>query len=1163
MPGSAESSKVNQILKDAQYEFDSTPFASFSNAGKDFTCVIDPSNPLNPIGDPLALLDQLKERIHLLETLKFPNPPYECKRVMIDVDGVRTSVLYVKCVKDLKTLSDEQRSTMLNTMENTSILIRKLSILAGMLKGFTSKPSTHYATNRIDQIIFDAANQAIKEVGADHEISLVSIIQGTPSEIMQDFVGKLTTAFADAQPVDPRAAKLKLIEENNKILDKHDKNYIKLEKHEKKYIEDELAARQKQAVSRIRNAEKYFVADLNSNRYIINESVIETKIKRINFLTGNEENETRTIVQLDVPFNNTLTAEQLAEFEELKNNRNARNKWYSNLEEWEKDQIVAATMSSNGVPFKHMFQSSAMQNLPGVKNARTNYLIQRNRDGTNTLLARSLKTATQVPYETPARFHAQLARMNVDQLLEQTTNGTQDQFTSLWGDILPTTKPVIYFQSLLSDVKFDKDAKILVDAQEDAIFEMRQNKKYRDKFTIFQGNDPVNFLRWVVGKKKSLASKIGRTESWEHAYELGLHAKKFRKSIKDSLAQDPKLNLTTAQEKNLKLNRMAISALVNLRDKDEITSRNRAAFKAAYMGLLVESMGGTVISNCKSGKDRTGLDELYRHAMRMYFELYGTLPLYDDNSKKRKNFISIFVQLFNTMKTQDAAAANTPGSFGIKDSAIMLCLDINRALKKSYDASCDRSNINKPKQFTRNESEEKKALQANDAEYNIAQSKLYQLVNEELATLPTSSVSCNIQAFRNAYLGILKKNNEGGGPKSVDPATPTTRLDNLYQEAMLLYFKENNLIPKHDDPPQKRKLFVAIFVKLFTSIKTHNEAFTGIQYSFGIKPDKSNICPDIAVALSEPYRSLSEKSNHSTAPLNLGGLSARKAATTTTTLFAPPQILDFTAFTKTYNIERFSITRDELKDNTGDIYTRKVGTPYSAPLKPGELAINFVKNSINPALPKAVYLEERDKNGHYKVTGLKLPADMEKGFIFGNLLAKSDLINNITSGNNFSIWDNYPDHMPTLEGVKKHLQSSGVSFKKPLDELAKLLMAEYAEKTTQTVTQTVNGKNVEQIIPSPSYLEFAYKQYLSFQAQNGKIPLSIVAGVDPLLASSYEVICQSHKYNYSKSDQSRKLTLSTEATTHVKNFCDAFSPASSKKPPASVHSLRPQGSQGA
>ena len=130
---------------------------------------------------------------------------------------------------------------------------------------------------------------------------------------------------------------------------------------------------------------------------------------------------------------------------------------------------------------------------------------------------------------------------------------------------------------------------------------------------------------------------------------------------------------------------------------------NFPAMKAALSEILVEAMGGAVSTNCKSGKDRTGFDELYRSSMLLYFKKYGKLPsVYDpkndpknDSKNNRKNFVDIFVQLFNTMKTQEGAATNTPGSFGLKDSAQMLCSDIVMALGDSYKNSNKRADLNK------------------------------------------------------------------------------------------------------------------------------------------------------------------------------------------------------------------------------------------------------------------------------------------------------------------------------------------------------------------------------------------------------------------------------------------------------------------------------------
>ncbi|MDR3477760.1 MAG: hypothetical protein P4M14_07000 [Gammaproteobacteria bacterium] len=610
---------IKKLIQDADREFE-TAIVNHNDAVKTF----------KKEADPKKFLAQLKERIQLLEQMKYPNPPFECKTVKVEVDGKPSSILYVKSGGETK-LSKEQ----LNQIEDVSFLIRQLSLLAGVAGGLSAK---NYVKSPGEQLanIRELANAAVTEFESGNNKNKLL-------DKMNRFVDILYDGFSKSQG----------------------------------FNKDEARIHKDETMSKIRNAEKFFVADLNADRYILNESVIANK----------------TILQLDVPFNNKLTANQIKEYDKLK----AGGKdWFSDMADWEKDSLYQMALGND---FQSKFQSSAMQTLPGVKNARTNYLIEK-KDDDYAVLSRSVKTATQVPYEAPERFREKLAELNTEQIIQQTRQENNERFNALWGKALPLgkVKPLIFFHSLLSDATvFGRDDKMLVDTQARAV--QAAAAKVAGEFDVIQGNDPVNILRAAVGDAGSIRSLIGREENWDHVNKLQDYAKPF---LNVNI-----FGLNETQAHNLHLLKSASQALKDLPDKKVSLDRNRAAFKSAYIGLMVEAMGGTVISNCKSGKDRTGLDELYRNAMRIYFETEKKLPLYDDPPAQRQKFIDIFIPLFNSLKTQEAAAANTPGSFGIKDTAKMMCPDIADQLGLSYKKSNERSGINKPPELTKNETAQK------------------------------------------------------------------------------------------------------------------------------------------------------------------------------------------------------------------------------------------------------------------------------------------------------------------------------------------------------------------------------------------------------------------------------------------------------------------------
>lgn len=194
---------------------------------------------------------------------------------------------------------------------------------------------------------------------------------------------------------------------------------------------------------------------------------------------------------------------------------------------------------------------------------------------------------------------------------------------------------------------------------------------------IISGNDALNILHWLA------------TDDWQHAEKIMVYANKFLQQLQGQ-------TLTVTQKNHCHMIQATLEQLEELKHTANRFDPNRQAFKTAYLFILCQALGGYTSINCKSGKDRTGLAEIYQNAMLIYHDLYQKLPAYNDDAIDRQNFINIFCDLFNSLKTHEAAASNSPGAFGIKDSALVLCTDIAQALGENYSKSNQRANLNKP-----------------------------------------------------------------------------------------------------------------------------------------------------------------------------------------------------------------------------------------------------------------------------------------------------------------------------------------------------------------------------------------------------------------------------------------------------------------------------------
>lgn len=448
-----------------------------------------------------------------------------------------------------------------------------------------------------------------------------------------------------------------------------------------------------EVIRAVRNAEQYFVADNNRQRVLAFET------------TMNDQPHW----QIDIPFRNKLTEQQKSELLLIHQGENQPS-WYKALSTWEQDwmkRVIPNSPDGDWKYFESLFQSSAMQHIPGIKNSRTNYLVKMNGDSPE-ILTRHMNASTMVPYEMPDDSRDRNTQLTAEQMLLRLEKNALENFNDL-KKLFPSLpagfKPTILAQSLLSDVALGGPDNLLTNIQKLAI-DRTAGKDDHAYFQIISGNDPVNFLRMTT---------IQNNDRWSYAFELMQKAETLLKHLE----KQPEIKVQGQAQDRFDLINQAYHNLHELTDvgfmeRNASNARgvNFEAFKVAYLGILVEAMGGAVSTNCKSGKDRTGLEELYRNAMLIYFDQYKILPKFNDTPEQRNHFIQIFSTLFNSMKTQEAAASNTPGSFGLKDTAKMLCKDIENSLGNNYTASNSRSQMNKPSTFTKDEAAQSKTRNA-------------------------------------------------------------------------------------------------------------------------------------------------------------------------------------------------------------------------------------------------------------------------------------------------------------------------------------------------------------------------------------------------------------------------------------------------------------------
>ncbi|CAM4482938.1 MAG: hypothetical protein LEGION0403_FIIPPAGN_02499 [Legionella sp.] len=419
-----------------------------------------------------------------------------------------------------------------------------------------------------------------------------------------------------------------------------------------------------EAVRIIKGYERYVLSEMNAGRVIINESTVATSKGKKN------------LVQMDIPLDAQLTEAQKKEYLRVLDSK--KPEWFQKLkpeeQRWYLERVKRATHSADGwTKFaQEVYGTSAMQQALEMKNARKNYFFI---DGT--LQSESTKNATLNAIEVPKKERQQITIQNAEQLIENQIQGAEERFRAHWGlspDVKLPGRIMIASQSLLSPLLGLADDK-MINAQRAAIELLAKDPRYKDKFQIVFGNDAVNIFRKA------------QIIDWKYTNEV----MDYTRALMTNLQQTG----VDSHHPQMKIMTTALAELEALKKAPDLGDRNKAAFKTALTSILIEAAGGNVSTNCKSGKDRTGLEELYHNAMLTYYSLYNELPSYDDGTAKREQFVEIFSHLFNTLKIHESASGNTIGAFGIKDSAKMLCSDIAKALGANYTMSNSRANINK------------------------------------------------------------------------------------------------------------------------------------------------------------------------------------------------------------------------------------------------------------------------------------------------------------------------------------------------------------------------------------------------------------------------------------------------------------------------------------
>lgn len=131
-----------------------------------------------------------------------------------------------------------------------------------------------------------------------------------------------------------------------------------------------------------------------------------------------------------------------------------------------------------------------------------------------------------------------------------------------------------------------------------------------------------------------------------------------------------------------------LSSLFGAEDK------NPNLYRSGLEHLLVRKDHGRAHDACKSGKDRTGVEELMANAMEKFCALHGYVPRYENN-KDWNILMDYAADEFISMHHQKIASINSPGSEGLKGVAEMLPESLKkRVMAKVMKMEAERRNTN-------------------------------------------------------------------------------------------------------------------------------------------------------------------------------------------------------------------------------------------------------------------------------------------------------------------------------------------------------------------------------------------------------------------------------------------------------------------------------------
>ncbi len=395
------------------------------------------------------------------------------------------------------------------------------------------------------------------------------------------------------------------------------------------------------------------------------------------------------VEQIDTPRNAKLTDSQKEELLKI-HDPSLAPAWFNALATWAQQalkDIVPNQMNGNWDKYQKC-RPAILRHIPGEANATKHELIIRDAEKPNAILSHTVSyrqgapTSFNMSNENEQRQHS--ATRNLTQMLNEIKDDCAISFKETWdfapgdndikcpillvGLVTPSEQAGGVNGALTSVGDFlgitggENNTKLK--KEKDEAFRLYTESLVdadKAKFEFFNFNVALNNAR-----KKNLAL--------EDAYIN--FANQFHKRMHELVSavvvnnnDDVHAKKLVCLERLAKLT-FAIERLEELRIQPEVPGINRNLYLAAMYDVTAQLMG-TSSGNCKSSKDRKGVEMIMADAMMIYYTLYKEFPKYNETPENRARLVEIFCQLYVSGHQLLIAHDNSPGCPGIKDEGIL------------------------------------------------------------------------------------------------------------------------------------------------------------------------------------------------------------------------------------------------------------------------------------------------------------------------------------------------------------------------------------------------------------------------------------------------------------------------------------------------------------